>query len=58
MRPKRASIITVILASLGLVFTVIGMFTFSQDKVILGILFWIASVITGRFIKKKPIAKN
>ena len=58
MRPKRASIITVILAALGLVFTVIGMFTFSQDKVILGILFWIASVITGRFIKKKPIAKN
>ncbi|OLC34167.1 MAG: hypothetical protein AUH84_05465 [Thaumarchaeota archaeon 13_1_40CM_4_38_7] len=58
VKPKKASVITVILAALGLVFTVVGMFTFSQDKVILGIVFWVASVISGRFIKKKPIAKN
>ena len=58
MKPKKASVITVILAAFGLVFTVVGMFTFSQDKVILGIVLWIASVISGRFIKKKPIAKN
>ncbi len=58
MTSKKASIVTVILAGLGLVLTVVGMFTFSQDKVILGIVFWIASVITGRFIKKKTITKN
>ena len=58
MKPKKASVITVILAALGLVFTVVGMCTFSQDKVILGIVFRVASVISGRFIKKKPIAKN
>ena len=58
MKPKKASVITIILAALGLVFTVLGMFTFSQDKVILGIVFWIASVISGRFIKKRAIAKK
>ena len=58
MKSKKVSVITVNLAALGLVFTVVGMFTFSQDKVILGIAFWIASVISGRFIKKNPIAKN
>ncbi len=58
MTPKKASVITVILAALGLVFTVIGMFTFSQDKVVVGIVFWIASVIAGRFIRKKSIAKK
>ena len=58
MKPKKASVITVILAVLGLIFTVIGMFTFSQDKVVVGIAFWIASVIAGRFIKKKSFAKS
>ncbi len=58
MTPKKASVITVILAALGLVFAVIGMFTFSQDKVVVGIVFWIASVIAGRFIRKKSIAKK
>jgi len=58
VKSKKVSVITVNLAALGLVFTVVGMFTFSQDKVILGIAFWIASVISGRFIKKNPIAKN
>ncbi len=58
MTPKKASVITVILAALGLVFTVIGMFTFSQDRVVVGIVFWIASVIAGGFIRKKSIAKK
>ncbi len=58
MTQKKASVITVILAILGLVFTVIGMFTFSQDKVVVGIVFWIASVIAGRFIRKKPTTKK
>lgn len=58
MTPKKASIITVILAAIGLVFTVVGMFTTSTDKTMIGIAFWVASVVSGRLIKKKTVPKN
>lgn len=58
MTPKKASIITVILAAIGLVFTVVGMFTTSTDKTMIGIAFWVASVVSGRLIKKKTAPKN
>lgn len=58
LSPKKASLITVILAAIGLVFTVVGMFTTSTDKTMVGIAFWVASVVTGRLIKKKPIPKS
>jgi hypothetical protein len=58
LTPKKASIITVVLAAIGLVFTVVGMFTTSLDKTMIGIAFWIASVVTGKLIKKKIMPKN
>jgi hypothetical protein len=58
LTPKKASIITVVLAAIGLVFTVVGMFTTSPDKTMIGIAFWIASVVTGKLIKKKIMPKN
>ncbi len=58
MTPKKASIVTVVLAAIGLVFTVVGMFTTSPDKTMVGIAFWVASVASGRFIRKKITPKN
>lgn len=58
MTPKKASVITVILAAVGLVFTVVGMFTTSPDKTMVGIAFWVASIVSGRFIKKKITPKK
>ena len=43
-----------IFAAIGLVFTVVGMFTVSQGMVWTGVGFWVASVISGRILKKKP----
>jgi len=49
--PKAA--ISVIFAAIGLVFTVWGMFTVSQTMVWTGVVFWVASVISGRLLKRK-----
>ena len=43
-----------IFAGIGLVFTVVGMFTVSQTMVWTGVGFWVASVVSGRILKKKP----
>ena len=53
MVSKKATI-PVICAAIGLVFTVWGMFTVSQAMVWTGVGFWVASVISGRILKKKP----
>lgn len=53
MVSKKATI-PVIFAGIGLVFTVVGMFTVSQGMVWTGVGFWAASVISGRILKKKP----
>ncbi|TRZ79735.1 MAG: hypothetical protein D4R90_03285 [Nitrosopumilales archaeon] len=50
--PKAA--IPVIFAAIGLVFTVVGMFSVSQSMVWTGVGFWVASVISGRLLKRKP----
>jgi hypothetical protein len=49
---KKATI-PVIFAALGLVFTVWGMFTVSQGMVWTGVGFWVASVLSGRLLKRK-----
>ncbi len=46
------------MAAVGLVFTVWGMFTISQGKVMVGIAFWAASVITGKIVQRKTKPKN
>lgn len=43
-----------IFAGIGLVFTVVGMFTVSQGMVWTGVGFWVASVVSGRILKRKP----
>ena len=50
--PKAA--IPVIFAAIGLVFTVVGMFSVSQTMVWTGVGFWVASVVSGRLLKRKP----
>jgi len=50
--PKSA--IPVIFAAIGLVFTVVGMFSVSQSMVWTGVGFWVASVVSGRLLKRKP----
>lgn len=50
--PKAA--ISVIFAAIGLVFTVVGMFSVSQTMVWIGVAFWVASVVSGRLLKRKP----
>ncbi|HET7336777.1 MAG TPA: hypothetical protein VFJ23_02670 [Candidatus Nitrosotalea sp.] len=51
---SKKAVIPVIFAAIGLVFTVVGMFTVSQGMVWTGVGFWVASVISGRILKKKP----
>jgi len=53
MAPKKAGIISVTFAAIGLVLTVWGMFTVSQDKVMAGVAFWVASVVSGKLLKRK-----
>ena len=48
------AVIPVIFAGIGLVFTVVGMFTVSQGMVWTGVGFWVASVVSGRILKRKP----
>src|SRR6185437_15286196 len=48
------AVIPVIFAAIGLVFTVVGMFTVSQGMVWTGVGFWVASVVSGRILKRKP----
>jgi hypothetical protein len=50
--PKAA--VPVVFAAIGLVFTVVGMFSVSQSMVWTGVGFWIASVVSGRLLKRKP----
>ena len=50
---SKKAVIPVIFAAIGLVFTVVGMFTVSQGMVWTGVGFWVASVISGRILKKK-----
>jgi hypothetical protein len=50
---SKKAVIPVIFAAIGLVFTVVGMFTVSQTMVWTGVGFWVASVISGRILKKK-----
>ena len=50
---SKNAIIPVIFAAIGLVSTVVGMFTVSQTMVWIGVGFWAASVLSGRFLKKK-----
>jgi len=50
---KKATI-PVIFAAFGLMFTVWGMFTVSQGMVWTGVGLWVASVVSGRILKKKP----
>lgn len=45
--------IPVIFAAIGLVFTVVGMFSVSQTMVWTGVGFWVASVVSGRLLKRK-----
>lgn len=52
--PKAA--IPVIFAAIGLVFTVVGMFSVSQSMVWAGVGFWVASIVSGRLLKRKPKA--
>ncbi len=58
MNPRKASIISVIMAAIGLAFTVWGMFTVSQGKVMVGVAFWAASVIVGKLVKRKLKPKS
>ncbi len=51
---SKKALIPVIFAGIGLVFTVVGMFTVSQPMVWTGVGFWVASVVSGRILKKKP----
>ncbi|MGB9124122.1 MAG: hypothetical protein WA833_09090 [Nitrosotalea sp.] len=48
------AVIPVIFAAIGLVFTVVGMFSVSQSMVWTGVSFWVASVVSGRLLKRKP----
>ena len=50
--------IPVIFAAIGLIFTVWGMFAVSQTMVWTGVGFWVASVISGRLLKRKSKAKE
>jgi len=50
--------ISVIFAAIGLIFTVWGMFTVSQTMVWLGVGFWVASVVSGRLLKRKSDTKE
>ena len=43
----------VVFAAIGLIFTVWGMFSVSQSMVWAGVGFWVASVLSGRFLKRK-----
>ena len=54
---KKATI-PVIFAAIGLIFTVWGMFTVSQNMVWTGVGFWVASVLSGRFLKRKSKTKE
>ena len=45
--------IPVIFAAIGLVFTVVGMFSVSQSMIWTGVGFWAASVVSGRLLKRK-----
>ena len=50
---SKKAIIPVIFAAIGLIFTIWGMFTVSQNLVWLGVGSWVASVVSGRIVKKK-----
>jgi len=54
---KKATI-PVIFAAIGLIFTVWGMFAVSQNMVWMGVGFWVASVVSGRLLKRKYKAKE
>jgi hypothetical protein len=54
---KKATI-PVIFAAIGLIFTVWGMFTVSQTMVWMGVGFWVASVVSGRLLKRKSKSKE
>ncbi len=51
--PSKKATIPVIFAAIGLVFTVTGMFTVHKEMVWTGVGFWVASVVSGRILKKK-----
>lgn len=55
---SKKAVIPVIFAAIGLVFTVVGMFAVSQTMVWTGVGFWVASVLSGRFLKKKSKTKE
>ena len=57
MVTKKATI-PVIFAAIGLVFTVWGMFAVSQGMVWTGVGFWVASVVSGRLLKRKSKSKE
>jgi hypothetical protein len=49
---SKKGLVPVIFAAIGLVFTVWGMFSVSQSMVWTGVGFWVASVISGRLLKR------
>ncbi|MDE1727635.1 MAG: hypothetical protein KGI02_00305 [Thaumarchaeota archaeon] len=53
MPPKKA-IIPVIFAAIGLVSTTLGMFTVHKELVWTGVGLWVASIASGKMLKRKP----
>lgn len=53
MPPKKATI-PVIFAAIGLVFTTLGMFTVHKEMVWTGVGLWVASIVSGKMLKRKP----
>jgi hypothetical protein len=51
--PSKKATIPVIFAAIGLIFTVLGMFTVHKEMVWTGVGFWVASVVSGRILKGK-----
>jgi hypothetical protein len=52
--PTKKVIIPFVFAAVGLVFTTLGMFTVHKEMVWTGVGLWVASIVSGKMLKRKP----
>jgi hypothetical protein len=53
MISRKTRLVPIVFASMGLIFTIFGMFKGPQSLIMMGVVCWGASILSSRFIKKR-----
>ncbi len=52
--PTKKATTPLVFAAIGLVSTTVGMFTTHKELVWIGVGLWVASILSGKILKRKP----